>query len=94
MIIKLNQSIPSSEAEGAYTQLEAERIRSEIASFGSEGLCSHCTHKDVCMSSTTTMSIGMKCYSRIECNGYNIAVSATKTYKTKMKYSFEYDEVK
>ena len=89
--MKINPSIPSSEAIKAYTKLEGERIRSEIAMFGSEGLCSHCTHRDVCMSSTTTVRLGC---SRIECDGYDIAVSATKTYISKMKYSFEYDDKK
>ena len=89
MKTKVTPSIPSSEAKKAYTKLEAERIRHEIASFGSEGLCSHCTHKNVCLSSTTTVRLGA---SRIECNGYDVAVSGTETFVTKMKYKFEYDE--
>jgi len=85
----IDQSIPAIEAQKIYTILEAERIRHEIACFGSEGLCPHCIHKNVCLSSTTTYRI---CASRINCDGYNRSVSAMGASITKMKYSFEYDD--
>ena len=86
---KLNPSIPSLEAKKVYTEMEMERIRHEIACFGSEGLCSHCKFSSVCEYSTTLYRIGC---SRLACDGYAYAVTHDETLKTKMKYRFEYDE--
>lgn len=83
-----NHNILSFEAEKLYKELETERIRHVIACFGSEGVCAHCLHQDICSYSTTKEGV---CFLRTECNGYDIAVSGTEIFVTKMKYSFEYN---
>lgn len=87
---KLNPSISSFEAKKLYMEMEMERIRHEIVCFGSEGLCPHCKFSSLCEYSTTTFRIGC---SRVACDGIAYAVTHDETFKTQMKYKFEYDEM-
>lgn len=73
--MNVNFTFPSSERIKAYVEMETQYIKRKIKTFGSEGVCSHCNYKMVCLYSTIRNRTGMCCSS---CDGCDILVWETK----------------